>query len=80
MSCTCSAGNGMDDYADHSEYCLMYMEGRIKALEAQLPDEMQECTIVFKECEQGHGRLTATNWIQHDCLVCRIRELENEKV
>lgn len=40
------------------------------ALQAQLPAGMKHCTILFRECEKGHGWLTATNWIQHDCLVC----------
>lgn len=39
---------------------------------AQLPAEMQECTIVFKECENGHGWLTATNWVQHGCPTCEL--------
>jgi len=44
---------------------------RIAELESQLPDGMKHCTIQFKECEKGHGWLTATNWIQHDCQGCR---------
>jgi hypothetical protein len=39
----------------------------------QLPAEMQHCTILFKECENGHGRLTATNWIDHGCPTCAER-------
>ncbi len=42
----------------------------IAALKAQLPQGMKHCTIVFKECEKGHGWLTATNWVQHDCPTC----------
>jgi len=49
---------------------------RIAELEAQLPDGMKDCTIVFKECEKGHGTLTATNWVQHECATCKIAELE----
>ena len=49
---------------------------RIAALEAQLPAEMQDCTIRFIECEKGHGRLTATNWVQQPCHYCRIKALE----
>ncbi len=49
---------------------------RIAELEAQLPEGMKNCTILFKECEKGHGRLTATNWIDHGCEYCRIAELE----
>lgn len=40
------------------------------ALIAQLPEGMKHCTILFKECEKGHGRLTATNWVQHGCPTC----------
>ena len=45
-------------------------------LQAQLPEGMQDCTIIFKECEVGHGWLTAKNWKQFDCPTCRIAELE----
>ena len=37
---------------------------------AQLPEGMKRCTILFKECEKGHGWLTATNWVQHGCPHC----------
>lgn len=46
------------------------------AAKAQLPDGMKECTILFYECPKGHGRLTATNWVQHDCQQCRVEALE----
>ncbi len=52
------------------------LEQRIKELQAQLPSGMKHCTIQFKECEKGHGYLTATNWIDHGCPACRIKELE----
>lgn len=41
----------------------------------QLPEGMQHCIIQFKECEKGHGRLTATNWIDHGCASCQIERL-----
>jgi hypothetical protein len=44
----------------------------------QLPTGMEHCTIKFIECPEGHGRLTAANWVQHDCLWCRIKKLEFE--
>lgn len=47
----------------------------IERLRSQLPDDMKHCTILFKECEKGHGRLTATNWVDHGCPHC-----ENEKL
>ncbi len=40
------------------------------ALAAQLPEGMKHCTIEFKECDKGHGWLTATNWVQHGCPTC----------
>mgnify|MGYP001605568856 CR=1 FL=1 len=47
----------------------------IERLLAQLPDGMKHCTIGFKECAVGHGRLTATNWIDRGCPHC-----ENERL
>ena len=47
----------------------------IERLSKQLPETMQNCTIQFKECEYGHGRLTATNWIDHECPTCEIDRL-----
>lgn len=49
-------------------------EERIAAAQAQLPDGMKHCTIVFKECDKGHGWLTATNWVQHGCPTCALEE------
>ena len=49
-----------------------------ETLLAQLPEEMQSCTIRFKECKKGHGWLTATNWIQHDCQVCKYETAESQ--
>lgn len=46
------------------------VEQSIKGLKSQLPASMQNCTIQFKECEKGHGRLTATNWAVAGCYVC----------
>lgn len=45
---------------------------KVEELEAQLPERMKHCTILFKECEKGHGWLTATNWIDHGCPTCAI--------
>lgn len=49
---------------------------RVAELEAQLPEGVKHCTIQFKSCPVGHGRLTATNWTQSECPSCRIAELE----
>ena len=54
-------------------------QATVEALRAQLPAEMQECTILFKECEKGHGRLTATNWIDHGCQTCAMEALQRER-
>lgn len=54
--------------------CSLLQE--VRRLRAQLPAEMQHCTILFKECEKGHGRLTAANWIDHGCSTCEIEKLE----
>ena len=50
----------------------------IERLKAQLPESMQECTIVFEKCEVGHGHLRGTNWIKHDCQQCKIDQLQAE--
>lgn len=78
----------MERYTVHHEYLMPYEHGNVvlyadaqatvEALQAQLPAEMQECTILFKECEKGHGRLTATNWIDHGCQTCEVEALQRE--
>ena len=55
-------------------------ETTIEALQAQLPAEMQGCTILFKECEKGHGRLVATNWRDHGCQTCEVEALQRERL
>ena len=49
-------------------------EAALAEAKAQLPAEMQECNIVFKQCKLGHGWLTATNWVQHECQICELAE------
>ena len=44
-------------------------------LKRQLPEEMQDCTIAYKACQAGHGRLIATNWIDHGCHWCELDRL-----
>lgn len=51
-------------------------EAEVERLKAQLPAEMQSCTIFFKECPKGHGELSAKNWMQHDCQICRAEAAE----
>lgn len=48
---------------------------QIERLQAQLPEGMKDCTIQFIQCPKGHGRLTATNWVQRGCDVCRLEGL-----
>lgn len=55
------------------------LQQQVEALQAQLPAEMQSCTILFKECEKGHGRLTATNWIDYGCQTCVVEALQRER-
>ena len=57
-----------------SEQFCVFCE--LERLRAQLPDGMQYCTIQFLECEKGHGRLTATNWVKHGCDTCEIERLQ----
>lgn len=52
------------------------LQERIEQLEKQLPTGMEHCTIQFKECELGHGWLTATNWMQHGCKKCEMDKLQ----
>jgi hypothetical protein len=47
---------------------------RADRLQKQLPEGMEHCTILFKECEKGHGWLTATNWVPHGCPTCQLAE------
>jgi polyhydroxyalkanoate synthesis regulator phasin len=58
-----------DNYAMEAE--IDELRARVAELEKQLPPSMKNCTIVFKECDKGHGWLTATNWVQHDCQQCK---------
>lgn len=55
------------------------LQARVAELESQLPEEMKHCTIIFKECDKGHGWLTATNWVQHGCPKCEFDRIVDEK-
>lgn len=50
-----------------------------RRLRYQLPESMQDCTIKFIECEQGHGRLVATNWVDSGCPYCQLADAEAER-
>ena len=57
---------------DVAELCT-----EVDALRARLPGGMKHCTIEYVECATGHGRLTATNWIDNGCPQCALDELRN---
>jgi hypothetical protein len=44
--------------------------------ENQLPAGMEHCTIRFVSCPIGHGRLTATNWVDNGCQSCELARLK----
>lgn len=50
----------------------------VENLKKQLPDGMENCTIVFEECEKGHGNLRATNWVKHKCVQCQRDALQEQ--
>ena len=56
------------------------LNAEIEALRAanlrQMPDGMQNCTIVLKECILGHERLLASHWLDEGCLECAIDSLK----
>ena len=52
-------------------------KARVEDLERQLPEGMKHCTIQFIECEKGHGRLKADNWIDNGCHWCQLAEARN---
>lgn len=72
-----------DDARRHAQEVSSELLKEKRALEAQLaqrfdqlPEGMEECTILFKECERGHGRLTAMNWLDHGCQTCAIASIQ----
>jgi hypothetical protein len=66
-----TAQSAYGEWARWSEVDAMRKEHR-----AQLPEGMEDCTIKFLECENGHGRLWATNWIDHGCPTCAQEKLQ----
>jgi hypothetical protein len=49
---------------------LMKTRAELEAVRKQLPEGMEHCTIRFIKCPDGHGRLTATNWVDNGCPHC----------
>ena len=73
-------GLGLEYCETELRYWAEKLEGELAEAKAQLPAEMQECNIVFKQCKLGHGWLTATNWVQHECQICELAEaVEKER-
>lgn len=62
-----------------AEAALLSVEKERDGLLSQLPEGMKHCTIIFKECDKGHGWLTATNWVQHGCPKCEFDRIVDEK-
>lgn len=62
----------------HDPDLLIQAADEIEQLRSQLPEGMEDCTIQFRECEKGHGWLTATNWVEHGCQQCEIERLKQE--
>ena len=62
----------------HERELVGKLHSQIDRLTEQLPEGMKHCTILVKGCEKGHGRLTATNWIDHGCQYCEIERLRAE--
>lgn len=65
--------------AQIAEAGLLSVEKERDGLLSQLPEGMKHCTIIFKECDKGHGWLTATNWVQHGCPKCEFDRIVDEK-
>ena len=77
---TCSCA---EYYGSHHPECparqqFDRLRAKVKQQRMQLPKGMEHCTIHFIECEVGHGRLTATNWIDHVCHWCKIDAKDRE--
>lgn len=66
------------------ELCTKSLEEikRLEKIEKQLPEQMRDCTITLHECELGHTWLSASNWLDHGCVWCRmmkIREIASNR-
>ena len=71
----------LDELAAAKEALInKYRSTRSQALKvhAQLPEEMQDCTVRFVECPEGHGRLIAADWVDPGCPSCTIRALRKK--
>lgn len=69
------ANQRADEYANtcrDTVEALCKLDDKVARLKSQLPLGMAHCTIVFNECALGHGWLSATNWVQHECPTCSL--------
>lgn len=67
-------------YADLTEEAAKVIVALVTerdALLAQLPEGMKGCTIIYKECGNGHGWLMAHNWTPHDCFMCQLEAISS---
>lgn len=48
------------------------LHAELQRMRARLPEGMAHCTIRFVECPQGHGSLTAGNWVDSGCAWCKL--------
>ena len=67
------------DEADAQREINKRLKAEVEKLKEQLPHSMKHCTIVFEECEKGHGWLTATNWGDFSCPTCALTASENKR-
>lgn len=58
---------------------ITLLRAALAEAEARLPEGMKHCTIQYKKCEVGHGRLIATNWVDHGCPWCSLAKAEWER-
>lgn len=70
----------LGDELERSKGLIDGLVERVRQLESQLPDEMKSCTILFRQCDKGHGRLTAKNWVDSGCGTCALRAAERRAV
>lgn len=64
----------LKDVIDNMETDLDTAITEVLKLRKQLPDGMEESTIIFKSCPVGHGRLAAENWEDNGCKQCALVE------
>lgn len=74
-ACSCEYGPGRTAYEETLQKDLDGVTKQRDQLLSQLPTDMKTCKITFTECKNGHGMLTAQNWVQHPCPWCKLAKL-----